>query len=192
MTDGATKTWPERSGWCDLAGVAASGACVVHCLAMPLVIAYLPLLGLSWLADHQFHQWMAAGCATMAFSAFVPGYRQHRRWWPFLVGATGTCLLTWAALTEPSGCCAACATNSWQEPCQTEAAPSTCCESALDKSVIDGQFGPAGTVLFDAAWLTPLGGCLLVVGHLANVHCRTCGATCSRHRSKDGSEENLA
>ena len=72
---------PEKatgpSAWQDSIGIVASVGCAIHCAAMPFVIAYLPALGLSFLADEAFHQWMALFCFLIAIAAFVPGIRKH-------------------------------------------------------------------------------------------------------------------
>ena len=39
--------------WSDWLGVIAAIGCAIHCAAMPLIIAYLPALGLSFLADEE-------------------------------------------------------------------------------------------------------------------------------------------
>jgi hypothetical protein len=169
-----SKTCADGRCWRDLAGVVASGACVVHCLAMPLVITYLPLLGLSWLTDHRFHQWMAAGCAVVAFSAFVPGYCQHRRLAPFALGAIGTLLLTFAALSQPSNCCSACATDRTRQPCMAATAGFGDSNLATCKASADRPDPLYVTTATCMAWLTPLGGCLLVAGHFANMRGRGC------------------
>ena len=61
------------STWRDSLGIIASVGCAIHCAAMPFVIAYLPALGLSFLADEAFHKWMALACFLIAIAAFVPG-----------------------------------------------------------------------------------------------------------------------
>ena len=43
----------------DWLGIVASIGCAIHCAAMPFVFAYLPAMGLSFLADESFHKWMA-------------------------------------------------------------------------------------------------------------------------------------
>lgn len=53
------KTNSRMSTWGDWLGMIASIGCAIHCAAMPFVIAYLPALGLSFLADEAFHKWMA-------------------------------------------------------------------------------------------------------------------------------------
>jgi MerC mercury resistance protein len=39
----------------DLVGMVLALTCVVHCMAMPLVLVYLPVLGMGWLADPKVH-----------------------------------------------------------------------------------------------------------------------------------------
>jgi cation transport ATPase len=63
----------------DTLGIAASSLCVVHCLAMPLVIGVLPLLGLQFLEGHNAHVVLAAFVLSFALLAIVPGYLRHRR-----------------------------------------------------------------------------------------------------------------
>ena len=66
-----------QSSWSDLLGVSHRLA-VQSCAAMPMVVGYLPLFGLEFLADESFHRWMAVICFVIALAAFVPGWRKHR------------------------------------------------------------------------------------------------------------------
>ena len=120
-------------------GVAASVLCAIHCAAMPFVIGFLPLLGLSFLADPAFHQWMVAICLGLALLAFVPGWRRHRRWTPTIIGLVGLSLISFAAFAGPEDCCAgACTTTpgTTQTAAMTVPGPdaaactATCCDSA--------------------------------------------------------------
>ena len=101
---------PQTSwfGLSDWVGMVASIGCAIHCAAMPFAIAYLPALGLSFLADESFHKWMAGGCFIIALSAFVPGFRKHRRFTPVIIGCCGLSLITVAAFGFAGECCAAC------------------------------------------------------------------------------------
>jgi hypothetical protein len=63
----------------DALGIAASSLCLVHCLAMPLVVGILPLLGLKFLEGHSAHVTLAFFVLTFALLAIVPGYLRHRR-----------------------------------------------------------------------------------------------------------------
>ena len=136
--------------WRDFAGVTASLACAVHCAAMPLVIAYLPAVGLSWMAEEGFHKWMAAICIVLALAAFIPGWRKHRRFSPVLWGVAGLALLMSAAfILEPLGLgCAHCAS------CHTA------CETSGQSTFL------SATMI--SPWITPIGGLLLVIAHLLN------------------------
>ena len=159
--------------WRDFAGVTASLACAIHCAAMPLVIAYLPALGLSWMAEEGFHQAMAGLCIAIALAAFVPGWRKHRRPSPVLLGAVGLAFLMGAAfIMEP--CCPTADASSLS--C------ATACKSAIASETVASfqdcsACGPGCSVAGDATsvstatltpWITPLGGLLLVVAHLLN------------------------
>ena len=98
-------------------GLAASVLCAIHCAAMPFVIGFLPLLGLSFLADPAFHQWMVAICLGLALLAFVPGWRRHHRWTPTVIGLVGLSLISFAAFAGPEDCCAgACTTTPGSTP----------------------------------------------------------------------------
>lgn len=90
----------------DWIGVAASLLCAIHCAAMPFVVGFLPLLGLSFLADPSFHQWMVAVCLALALVAFVPGWRRHRRAAPAVIGVLGLGMISFAAFAGPEDCCA--------------------------------------------------------------------------------------
>lgn len=95
------------SAWTDWCGIVVSVACAIHCAAMPLVIASLPAMGLTFLADASFHKVMAVACSLLAGAAFVPGWRRHRRLLPIGVAAVGLLLITTAAFAVEADCCPA-------------------------------------------------------------------------------------
>ncbi|MBL6705492.1 MAG: MerC domain-containing protein [Planctomycetaceae bacterium] len=99
---------PKRSRLCDCVGVVCSCACAVHCAAMPFVIGWLPALGLSWLADEAFHQWMVGACFLLAVAAVLPGYRRHRRNIVPLLAIGGVSVLATGAFALPDECCQQC------------------------------------------------------------------------------------
>ena len=94
------------ASWKDFLGIAASTGCAIHCAAMPIVIGYLPLLGLEFLADETFHQWMVLICFVIAIAAFVPGWRNHGRLLPATLGIVGLCIIAATAFFIPDTCCA--------------------------------------------------------------------------------------
>jgi lysylphosphatidylglycerol synthetase-like protein (DUF2156 family) len=63
----------------DNLGIAASSLCLVHCLAMPFLIAALPFLGLQFLEGNFAHRLLAGFVIAFALFAVLPGYLKHRR-----------------------------------------------------------------------------------------------------------------
>jgi len=62
----------------DTLGIAASSLCLVHCLAMPFLIAALPFLGLQFLEGNFAHRLLAGFVIAFALFAVLPGYLKHR------------------------------------------------------------------------------------------------------------------
>lgn len=62
----------------DSAGVMVSWLCVLHCLALPFVLALLPLAGLSFLIDETVELAILGIAVCIAALSLVPAYfRQH-------------------------------------------------------------------------------------------------------------------
>jgi hypothetical protein len=78
----------------DRFGATASFLCAVHCAVLPLVIAALPALGLSFLADHHFERGFIAFASVLALTTLVVGVRRHRNFRAFWFLAPGIALLT--------------------------------------------------------------------------------------------------
>ena len=162
-----SKLSKKSSSWQDWLGIVASVGCAIHCAAMPFVFAYLPTLGLSFLADAAFHKWMALVCFLIAIVAFIPGLRKHGSWIPISIGAVGLAVITYAAFGLGGECCASC----------SAAAGATESKSDLLATL--------------APWITPLGGVLLVTAHLMNRRCG-CNCSCCGPSSKSAEIVNLA
>jgi peptidoglycan/LPS O-acetylase OafA/YrhL len=84
-----TKTAMIKFG--DIAGMTASVLCLLHCLAMPLVILAFPMLGLAHAHD-TFHDTLIAAITLPVLLALVPGYLRHRDKTTLLVGCVGLAL----------------------------------------------------------------------------------------------------
>ena len=175
--------------WADWAGMTASIGCAIHCAAMPLVIAYLPALGLSWLADEGFHQWMALICFALAALAFLPGWRAHRSLLPVGFGLAGVFLLTFAAYGLEEGCCPSCAVESNESATASACTDPTCTLCKAEEEVTIETPEAKSLTQLVTPFLTPLGGVLLVVGHLSN-HRKKSQCQCQHCCQPDDSVES--
>ena len=63
----------------DNVGAVLSGACAIHCIALPFVVIYLPLLGLGFLAGEEA-ELAILGSAGLAALSSVWGFKHHRQW----------------------------------------------------------------------------------------------------------------
>jgi hypothetical protein len=93
----------------DLLGITLSLTCLVHCLALPLLILLAPALG-TWIV---MPEWVHAAILMLALPAAMMamkgGWQQHGRLAPSLLAAAGIGLLAaglaahegWMALADP-------------------------------------------------------------------------------------------
>lgn len=61
----------------DRLGICLSALCILHCLAVPVVIALIPAL--QTFVDHDFfHVILVPVLPVLAVMAFIPGFKKHR------------------------------------------------------------------------------------------------------------------
>ncbi len=77
----------------DRFGATASFLCAVHCALLPLVIAALPAIGLSFLANHRFERGFIAFASVLALTTLIFGFRRHHRFRAFWFLVPGILLL---------------------------------------------------------------------------------------------------
>jgi hypothetical protein len=73
------------SRYLDRLAITLSAICVVHCLAMPIAAAILPIAALTLGGDSHFHALMLWLVVPTSAVGFALGYRVHRR--PAIVAA---------------------------------------------------------------------------------------------------------
>lgn len=83
------------SHW-DKLGIAGSGLCLVHCLALPVMVGILPSMGLAFLADESVHEILAFASIAFAGLAFIPGYRRHQDKRVLVLMSVGLALILFA------------------------------------------------------------------------------------------------
>jgi hypothetical protein len=76
----------------DRTAVALSGLCLLHCLALPVLVGMLPFAG--QFGDAHFHLQMLAVVVPVSVLAFAMGYRKHGSLRVLLGGAIGLGLLS--------------------------------------------------------------------------------------------------
>jgi membrane-bound ClpP family serine protease len=83
---------PTKSGVWDLFGMGAGLVCLVHCLALPLVLAVLPALGFLH-GDHDLtHAFLLGWIALFSTSIFL-GYKKHRQRFVLNLMLAGLCFV---------------------------------------------------------------------------------------------------
>jgi uncharacterized membrane protein len=82
----------KSTNWLDGAAVGLSALCLIHCLALPLLVAGLPFL--AQFAEGHLHAQMLMVVLPLSFIALGLGYRHHRNLKIVAAGALGMLILT--------------------------------------------------------------------------------------------------
>ncbi|WP_293620732.1 MerC domain-containing protein [Salinisphaera sp.] len=85
------------TGKLDKAAVVLSGLCLVHCLALPVVVALFPVFGFTVVEHGTFHQLILIVVIPTTVVALGAGYRRHRRHVVPFFGTLGVLALVMAA-----------------------------------------------------------------------------------------------
>ena len=84
-------------------GGTASLVCAIHCVLMPAIVPFLPLLGIAWLADERVEWGLLVATAVIATTAIARGYSHHRRRFPAIYVTSGLVLVLAGRLSEHAG-----------------------------------------------------------------------------------------
>lgn len=79
--------------WIERGAVGASFLCLVHCLALPFLLAALPALATALPVSERFHIWIIAFAVPTSAVALWTGWFEHGAVFPVLVGGVGLGLL---------------------------------------------------------------------------------------------------
>lgn len=82
----------KSTKWLDGAAVGLSALCLIHCLALPLIVAGLPFL--AQFAEGHLHAQMLVVVLPLSIVALGLGFRHHRNTNIVLAGIAGMALLT--------------------------------------------------------------------------------------------------
>lgn len=92
----ADNSFSRIVGLMDMAGVLASTLCMVHCLALPILVLLLPVLAKPLMEHDIVHIGLAGFVLAFCLMAFVPGYIRHRDLRLLYIGALGISLVFFA------------------------------------------------------------------------------------------------
>lgn len=68
----------------DRIGITATSLCALHCILLPVLLPALPLLGLTFLADHAWEHTFLLITALLGTVALFSGFKKyHRKIYPF-------------------------------------------------------------------------------------------------------------
>ncbi|RZK76350.1 MAG: MerC domain-containing protein [Pedobacter sp.] len=82
-----------RSGRLDQFGMTASIACAVHCAVLPLVVTFLPLIGLEFLANMWVEITMIVLSAIVGVWSLLTSFTHHKSIVPSLILILGFVLI---------------------------------------------------------------------------------------------------
>lgn len=80
--------------WLDGFAVCASFTCIIHCLAMPLIVAALPTISTRLGLGEGFHALILILAVPTSAVALIRGWRQHQAFSPMMAGIAGLALMT--------------------------------------------------------------------------------------------------
>lgn len=79
--------------WLDHTGIASSLVCAIHCAALPMVTTFLPLLGLTFLANPIVEIFMLSLSLCVGLFALLTAYRLHQQKLPISILLIGFLLI---------------------------------------------------------------------------------------------------
>ncbi len=98
-TPAASRSWGERfASWGSLASV----ACAIHCLLMPVAVAALPALGLSFLENQWMELGLVLGSAVLVTTSLSWSCISRRRTEGLIIGLVGVALFLLSAFIPHS------------------------------------------------------------------------------------------
>lgn len=82
----------------DRVAISLSFLCAIHCLAVPLLVVYLPTLALPFLTGEALHLWLLVVVIPVSALAMLLGCQQHQRYRLALFVGVGLAVLFVSAI----------------------------------------------------------------------------------------------
>ena len=84
----------------EVVGVTASLICLLHCVALPLLVAALPALSTGLGTSETFHIWVLALAVPVSGAVLVAGRPKNSGAFPLILGLCGLALLVGGVITR--------------------------------------------------------------------------------------------
>ncbi|WP_375397161.1 MerC domain-containing protein [uncultured Sphingomonas sp.] len=88
----------QGEDWVERAALGASALCLIHCLALPLILAALPTIASVLAIPESFHLWILALALPSSAIALYSGRLRHGTTYPAVLGAAGLAMLAAGAV----------------------------------------------------------------------------------------------
>lgn len=88
----------KKQRFLDTVAVVLSGVCMLHCLALPIVLTVLPIVNVGLLNETLFHGLMMVVILPISIVALTIGCRQHKDRLTLTLGIAGLLILGFTAL----------------------------------------------------------------------------------------------
>jgi len=86
------------SRYLDRIAISLSAICIVHCLAVPLIVVVLPIAALGLGGESHFHATILWLVVPVSIGGLVMGYREHHRAAIVAAGLSGIAVVAYAAV----------------------------------------------------------------------------------------------
>jgi len=164
-----------RKGWLDKTAVFFAVLCGIHCLATPVLLVALPILGASFWTSEDFHLWMLALVIPTTALAVFSGCRRHKDRIVVTCAVLGLSILVYATALEASER----APLDASEAAAASGCCSACSQDAGGSAHAEATASLALPPLSSTAYLNLAGGLFLIMGHLRNFRlCRRAKRAC--------------
>ena len=77
----------------DKAAISLSVLCIIHCLALPLIVVLLPVLTALNLQDEAVHWWILGAVVPTSLYALTMGCKKHKDYSVMVLGFVGLAIL---------------------------------------------------------------------------------------------------
>jgi hypothetical protein len=84
-------------GWADRVAISASSVCVIHYLALPVILSVFPAISGVFIGEEAFHIWLIWTVVPLSVLSLLVGCRRHKNSMVIYCGVAGVSILIMSA-----------------------------------------------------------------------------------------------